>query len=72
MQAAAEQCVRQNYTMLHERFTSLEQEVSGRVTSVELAQAAWQAHRRLSLLRTRQLAAAMSPRSTECASWTHG
>ena len=43
MQAAAEQCVRQHYTMLHERFTSLEQEVSRRVTSVQLPQAAWQA-----------------------------
>ena len=43
MQAAAEQCVRQHYTMLHERFASLEQEASRRVTSVELAQAAWQA-----------------------------
>ena len=43
MQTAAEQCVRQHYTTLHERFTSLEQEVSRRVTSVELAQAALQA-----------------------------
>ena len=42
MQPAAEQSVRQHYTMLHERFTSLEQEVCRRVTSIELAQAAWQ------------------------------
>ena len=40
MQGVAQHCVRQQYTMLHDRFTSLEQEVSRRVTSVELTQAA--------------------------------
>ena len=43
MRAAAEHCVRQHYTMLHDRFTSLEQEVPRRIALGELAQAAWQA-----------------------------